>query len=221
MATLSISSAPLAANWEFNPKCNYAEVTFFSHVVQSGKLYDISVDEDTFKEIHTAVTQSLCKRGFEKKYKRYIKWDREYTHHFDQDKFSVVKKKILSAQFEDAKHYIFQQFDRSQLMVYQFPWSDTLHGIEYVTRYSFKMTNRLFLNMEIRDTVRSGGGGGSGGTGGREGSEMSRSHHVFANYNHADNVETTSIKQQIDALLAVVTPILERRYNKAAAAPTS
>jgi hypothetical protein len=206
---------PMASNWEFDPKCNYAEITFFSHVVQSGKLYDISVDEDTFTEIHTAVTQSLCRRSFEKKYKRYIKWDREYTHHFDQDKFSVVKKKILSARFDDAKHYIFQQFDRSQLMVYQFPWSDTLHGIEYVTRCSFKLTNRLFLNLEIRDTVRARSSGGDGNT------ETTRSHHVFANYNHADNVETTTIKQQMDALLAVITPILGRRYNRAVAAPIS
>jgi hypothetical protein len=124
------------------------EILYTSQSIVPGILYDTSVTETVFME----ALEKLKHQPYpvtEKRFKRYVYMDYEYTVSKDQD-ITVTKKKLL-------RHLPFQQLvitamQNNTILPYMFPWSNKIHDIMYITRILFKIGGRLNLCMEARRT---------------------------------------------------------------------
>ena len=166
---------------------NYIEIQCISKTLIADQLYDTSFSQAAFQHALNQIQKTHYKKC-QKRYKRFMMYDAEYHHYQEQEKFTVFKKKLLHMQ-PTTKGHIVCHYKKDTLLPYKFAWSDKLHDIDYVTRITFKLNNRLFFNMEAHHTSPK---------------DTKPTYTMYFNYNHAPNVEASRHMAQVNQIMELL-----------------
>jgi len=160
--------------------CTCLEINIATPIVP-GVMYDTVIKQvNFFKLLQKAKAHYPM---FQKQCKRYAHGDYEYLHYDGQEKFTVNKRRLIK--FHGFNDFVVSHLKKESAMPFMFPWSNKLHDTEYISRATFKISNRLFLNFESRYAKP----------------DATPTYHVYFNYNHGHNVETAMLSNNVQTAL--------------------
>jgi hypothetical protein len=169
---------------------NYIEIQVYSKEIVPGMIYNTSLTKDEFENKLQNFMRKTGLKYSQRKYKRYIKRNIEYLHQFSsgqqdqQEKMAVSSIDLIHREIQPGLlscHYL-----KNGMMNHMFPWSTTLDDINWITRAVFKLTSRLYLNFERKETSTP---------------NQQITYHVYFNYNHSPNVDLNVINETLNKTL--------------------
>lgn len=162
-------------------KGNYIELV----MIEDGNSFDIS--DKIFFRLMTDIKTSGY-NCFQKHYKEYVYRNLFYENN-EKNQIKIHKKSLMNN--VDIKHKTMKMliFNKEKQPYNVFPASRMLHSICYVSRVTFKINNRVYINFEKRKY---------------EGNSDVAFNKVYINYNHDDNVDLENIISAIEKSLLLI-----------------
>ena len=126
--------------------------------------------------------------GFQKHCKEYVY--RNITYENNNENQIKVYKKILNKQDSLPSGHRILVFHKDKLPYHTFPSTTMIQSVCYISKAIFKINNRIFLNFERKIY---------------EGSENVFFNKIYINYNHDDNVDSTTMQHAISTALDLIS----------------
>lgn len=147
-------------------------------------------------ELHTndsvffKMMQDMKDRG----YNCFQKHTKEYVYRnmfYENNEKSQIRiyKKTLNKIGNDINGWKILAFHKEKLPYHSFPSTTMLHSISYVSKATFKINNRIFVNFEKR----------------RYTGDETTYNKIYINYNHDDNVDVHSMKKAVCSIIDSLT----------------
>ena len=155
---------------------NYIEIVMCDDD-SSGQVIDSSITDSVFFKLLNDIrgTNTVY---FQKQYKEFIYRNMTYENN---EKFQVkVYKKTLTAR-EKCDNTMTLVYHKEKLPYHSFPCTTMIHSIAYVSKVTFKINNRVYLNFERR----------------RYPNDARAYNKVYINYNHDENVDMANIDASV------------------------
>jgi len=167
--------------------CTSVELNLVSSVIVPDILYDTSFTKDAFMQLLSKMRKTHYPI-FQKQCKRYAHADYEYLHYNDQEKYTVNKRKLVNHICFDTNKVVVSLLKKEAALPFMFPWSADVHDVSYISRVTFKVSNRLFLNFEVhyQDSTDA----------------PTPTYHIYLNYNHGTNVEQGTLVPSVLKVLS-------------------
>jgi hypothetical protein len=145
--------------------------------------YDIS-DHMFFDLLHNIKRKH--NNVFQRHYKEYVFRNFVYENN-KENQLQVYKKTLHFHKMHDRKFKV-MTYHKEKLPFHIFPSTQNLHSITYVSKATFKINSRVFLNFE------------------RKKYEYSEEYYnkIYINYNHDSNVDLTTIEQAINEAIRLI-----------------
>jgi hypothetical protein len=147
---------------------------------------------DVGDKLFFKLIQNIKNKGygcFQKHYKEYVHRNMYYENN-DKNQIKIHKKTLLKTlDIPSCSMKLFVCHKEKQ-PYHLFPSTTMLHSISYISKLTFKINNRVYLNFERRKYSNN--------------ADVSFNK-IYINYNHDDNVDLTNIQTAIDTCVNLLT----------------
>jgi len=125
--------------------------TLDSNIDNSNNIIDINWDENNFNNTLTKFINEKRYKPFEKKLIITKHNDLYLVHNINDNKFYVNKTNHVSHNLND--NYIFIKYCKQNLPQISFPTTRNINDKFYVNKITFKITNRIYINFELKKKI--------------------------------------------------------------------
>lgn len=169
---------------EYSQNGNYIEFVMMKN--SSDDCYDVS-DNKFFELLHE--TKRKHNNAFQRHYKEYIFRNMVYENN-KENQLQVYKKTLNSHAMLNSSQPTFKvlTYHKEKLPYHVFPSTHLLHSISYVSKATFKLNNRVFLNFERKHYENSD----------------TFYNKIYINYNHDNNVDLSTIEKAINEAIGLI-----------------
>jgi hypothetical protein len=129
--------------------------TLNSNIDNSNNIIDINWDKKSFNKILLKFINEKRYKPFEKKLIITKYNDLYLVHNINDSKFYVNKTNYISSDIE--KNYIFIKYNKQNLPQICFPSTRYINDKYYINKITFKITNRIYINFELKKKITDDG----------------------------------------------------------------
>jgi hypothetical protein len=170
-------------------KGNYTEIVFFDGID------DINIPYDIFYKALIGYKSNVSYPCFQRHCKEYVYRNLFYENN-DKSQIKVYRKNLtnrltLTAGTSPVNVLIFH---KEKLPFHAFPSTQNLHSVAYVTKATFKISNRVYVNFERKKYDNC------------QGNDICNK--VYINYNHECNVDTASVAKTLTDVVGMLATLL-------------
>jgi hypothetical protein len=164
-------------------KFNYVEIYLVKK--KTKLIHTIDHSEADFYNIMNKCKKSHF-RFFQKDYKEYVYKDLEAQYH--EDGLKVARSTLVHYDDEIPKYTVLY-FNRQKLTPMNFPSVNKFEKVTFIRKLIFRVNNRIYINfvcsLDDKTDVKN--------------------YTIYINYNHEENVDTTSTKKLINECIELLT----------------
>jgi hypothetical protein len=141
-------------------------------------------------------TRSKNFSHFQKHFKEYVFRNMFYENNTKNQMTTSKKTLTFAATLSNSMRFV--AYHKEKLPFHAFPSSTATHSISYVSKVTFKVNNRVFLNFEKRVYP-------AGAKAAPDSKKTASFNKIYINYNHDDNVDLSSVDTAINTCLQLVS----------------
>ena len=135
---------------------NYLEINILNkNIIELNNILDINWDEKDFNKIFNKFINEKRYKPFEKKLIITKHHDLYLVHNIIDNKFYVNKTNYISHDFKN--NYIMIKYSKQNLPQISFPSTRNINDKYYLNKITFKITNRIYINFELKKKIMDNG----------------------------------------------------------------
>jgi uncharacterized protein YqgV (UPF0045/DUF77 family) len=150
-----------------------------------------NIDTDDFTRLLRNM-KKINLHGFQRQFKEYTYRNLYYEHtHGDKTNIHLYKKEVRDINTSLSNQLYVMVSQRDKIAYHIFPSTNQIPSISYVSKATFKVNNRVFINFECKKYQEDCS----------DGDTPNVYNKIYINYNHDENVDIQKNVEQIEKAL--------------------
>jgi hypothetical protein len=132
---------------------NYLEINILNklHNLNNNHVIDINWDQDIFNKTLLKFINEKRYKPFEKNFKVLKHKDLTLNYNINENKYYVNKTSFIEHDINNNNITI--KYNKENLPQISFPSTKNINDSYYVNKITFKITNRIYINFEIKKKI--------------------------------------------------------------------